>query len=88
MNCFSDNAPIYQTDMFSLYVYNIQLNSFKVTSTNSQIPNYELFSAESDSDHEPSSTVTIPTPPHTVEGDDQASQSSESKPGETFFNLY
>lgn len=35
--------------------------------------------AESDSDHEPSSTVTIPTPPHNIEGDDQGSQSSESK---------
>ncbi|XP_044750195.1 death-inducer obliterator 1 isoform X2 [Coccinella septempunctata] len=35
--------------------------------------------AESDSDHEPSSTVTIPTPPHNIEADDQGSQSSESK---------
>ncbi|KAL3281806.1 hypothetical protein HHI36_005007 [Cryptolaemus montrouzieri] len=35
--------------------------------------------AESDSDHEPSSTVTIPTPPHTMEGDDQGSQSLETK---------
>lgn len=42
--------------------------------------------AESDSDHEPTSTVTIPTPPRVVEVEEQSNQKPEIKEGIVIFS--